>query len=82
MDVVGVSAPDFSLIIENNKVKKATLLFLGVLDVVTALQFCPNGAIEIYGRELSPEHLSDLPKRENISSYEQLLSLFDILAEV
>lgn len=37
------------------------------------MAICPTGAIEIFGRELSPEDLYDLPKKESTSDYEQLL---------
>jgi nitroreductase len=37
---------------------------------------CPTGAIEIHGREISPDDLFDLPKKENIANYEQILSLY------
>lgn len=67
---------DFSLIIQNGKVEKSKTPFFGCIGCGHCMAICPNEAIEIYGRELSPEHLFELPKRENISSYEQLLALF------
>jgi len=66
---------DFSLIIEDNKVKKSNTSVFGCIGCGHCMAICPNGAIEVCGRELSPEHLFELPGRENISSYEQLLSL-------
>jgi ferredoxin len=66
---------DFSLVIEDNKVKKSNTPFFGCIGCGHCMAICPNGAIEIYGRELSPEHLFELPNREDIASYEQLLAL-------
>jgi len=38
------------------------------------MAICPTGAIEIFGRELSPKDLHDLPKKDSTSDYEQLLA--------
>jgi ferredoxin len=37
---------------------------------------CPTEAIEIHGREMSPDDMFVLPKKEQAASYEQLLSLY------
>jgi Fe-S-cluster-containing hydrogenase component 2 len=67
---------DFSLIIENKKVKKSPDPFFGCIGCGHCMAICPNGAIGIFGRELSPDDLFDIPKKESIAGFEQLLSLF------
>ncbi len=39
------------------------------------MAICPTGAIEISGREITPEDLFKLPDKNSASSYDQLLSL-------
>lgn len=39
------------------------------------MAICPNSAIEIHGRELSPNDLFDLPTKNNTANYQQLLAL-------
>jgi ferredoxin/nitroreductase len=67
---------DFSIIIDNNKVKKSNTPVFGCVGCGHCMAICPLGAIEIFGRELSPEDLFDLPNKERITGYEQLLALF------
>jgi len=66
---------DSSLIIENEKVKRSNTSVFDCFGCGHCMAICPTGAIEIFGRELSPEDLYDLPKKESTSGYEQLLSL-------
>ena len=66
---------DSSLTIENEKVKRSNTSVFDCFGCGHCMAICPTGAIEIFGRELSPEDLYDLPKKESTSSYEQLLSL-------
>ncbi len=66
---------DFSLIIEDNKVKKSDAPFFGCIGCGHCMAICPNGAIEIYGRELSPGDLFELPEKDSITGYDQLLAL-------
>lgn len=67
---------DFSLIIENNKVVKSTKPLFGCLACGHCMAICPTGAIAINGRTLSPNDLFDIPTKKSITSYEQLLALF------
>jgi len=39
------------------------------------MAICTTGAIEVFGREISPEDIFELPNNEKILTYEQLLSL-------
>ena len=39
------------------------------------MAICPNGAIEIYGRTLSPDQLFELPPKANATNYNQLSNL-------
>jgi len=66
---------DSSLIIENEKVKRSNTSVFDCFGCGHCMAICPTGAIEIFGRELSPKDLYDLPKKESTSGYEQLLSL-------
>ncbi|RLC22794.1 MAG: nitroreductase [Deltaproteobacteria bacterium] len=67
---------DSSLAIENERVTRSnnTSIF-DCFGCGHCMAICPNGAIEVFGRELSPEDLYDLPKKENTSNYKQLLAL-------
>lgn len=67
---------DFSLIIDNNKVIKSTNPLFGCMACGHCMAICPTGAIEIYGRTLSPNDLFDIPAKHTASNYEQLLALF------
>jgi len=66
---------DSSLIIENEKVKRSNTSVFDCFGCGHCMAICPTGAIEIFGRELSPEDLYDLPKKESTSGYEEILSL-------
>ena len=66
---------DASLTIENEKAKRSNTSIFDCFGCGHCMAICPTGAIEISGRELSPEDLYDLPDKEGISSYEQLLAL-------
>jgi ferredoxin len=67
---------DFSLIIEDGKVKVSKTPLFGCIACGHCMAICPTGAIEIHGRELSPQDLFDLPPKESAANYEQILSLF------
>jgi len=54
---------DYSLIIEDNKVRKSDKSFFGCIACGHCMAICPEGAIEIHGRELSAECLFDLPEK-------------------
>ena len=66
---------DSSLAIENKIVKRSNSSVFDCIGCGHCMAICPIGAIEIFGRELSPEDLHDLPQKESTSDYEQLLAL-------
>jgi ferredoxin len=67
---------DFSLKIENNKVVESGTSVFGCIGCGHCMAVCPKGAIGIYGREISPADLYDLPEIENTARYDQLLALY------
>lgn len=67
---------DFGLVLKNKKVIKADNPLFGCLACGHCMAICPTSAITIEGRTLSPDDLFDLPQKEDISSYEQILALF------
>jgi len=69
---------DFSLIIEDKKLKISSSPIFGCIGCGQCMAICPNDAIEIYGREISPNYLFNLPPKDSITSYEKLIGLFDI----
>lgn len=66
---------DSCLFIENGKVRESNTSFFGCYGCGHCMAICTNGAIEIFGREISPEDIFELPNNEKILNYEQLLSL-------
>jgi len=66
---------DFNLAIENGKIKLSDNFIFGCIGCGHCMAICPSGAIKIHGRELSPDDLFDLPDKESLVNYEQLLSL-------
>lgn len=68
---------DFSIIIENGKVRKSNSSFFGCIGCGHCMAICPKGAIKIIGRELSPQDLIDLPPKDRLLNFQQLLDLFD-----
>jgi len=67
---------DFSLYLENNKVKISSTPAFGCIGCGHCMAICPTGAIEISGRELSKEDLFDLPPASDAANYGQLFNLF------
>lgn len=65
---------DSSLTIENKSVKRSSTSVFDCIGCGHCMAICPTGAIEIFGRELSPKDLYDLSPKESNSSYQQLLS--------
>jgi ferredoxin len=67
---------DYSLVLQD---KKITLTgaqpAFGCIACGHCMAICPSGAIEINGRELSPEDLFALPERSTLPSYDSFLSL-------
>ncbi|MCK9305117.1 MAG: nitroreductase family protein [Bacteroidales bacterium] len=66
---------DFSLILFNNKAVADEKSILGCIGCGHCMAICPKGAIEITGREISPEDLFQLPDKSSATTYDQLLSL-------
>lgn len=50
-------------------------MYLDALPVVTVWLICPEGAITISGRTASPADLFDLPDKERMAGYDQVLAL-------
>lgn len=66
---------DFSLKIEDRKVRAADNPCFGCIGCGHCMAICPSDAIEIHGRTLSPDDLFDLPDKEKAASYDALLAL-------
>lgn len=69
---------DYGLQIVNKKVAVTENPFFGCIGCGHCMAICTTGAIEIHGRELSPEDLFQLPKKESTANYDQLLNLLKI----
>ena len=67
---------DFSVILEKGKVKLSNNPAFGCIGCGHCMAVCPEEAIHIFGRELSPAVLFNLPAREQAADYKQLLALF------
>lgn len=67
---------DNSLLLVESKAEINPKSHFGCIACAHCMAVCPTGAIEIHGRELSPDDMFDLPKKEEAASYEQLLSLY------
>jgi len=64
--------------IENGKA--AELLGRSVFNCIACghcMAICPEGAIEIHGRTMSPEDVFTLPKDASDATYEQLMTLYE-----
>lgn len=66
---------DFDLIMENGKVKVSENGLFGCIGCGHCMAICPTDAIEIWGRDLTPEYLVDLPHKSQAANYEQILAL-------
>ena len=66
---------DYGLQIVNKKVAVTENPFFGCIGCGHCMAICTTGAIEIHGRELSPDDLFQLPKKESAANYDQLLNL-------
>jgi nitroreductase/NAD-dependent dihydropyrimidine dehydrogenase PreA subunit len=67
---------DNVLIQADGKPKVSETPFLGCIGCAHCMAICPQEAITIYGRTLSPSDMFDLPPIQNMANYEQLLTLF------
>lgn len=66
---------DFSLVMENKKVRISDNPLFGCVGCGHCMAICPTGAIEINGRMLSPNQLFDLPAKESAADFSQLMAL-------
>ncbi len=66
---------DFGLQIIDGKIALTENPLFGCIACGHCMAICPEGAIEIHGRELSPDDLFEIPKKGTAASYEQLLNL-------
>ena len=67
---------DFSITMRDGKVSLSDGAMFGCIGCGHCMAVCPTGAITIYGRELSPADLFDLPARKEKADYRQLLTLY------
>ena len=66
---------DSCLLILNGKARESKSSFFGCYGCGHCMAICPTGAIKIYGREISPADIFELPDKEKIPTYKQLLAL-------
>jgi ferredoxin len=66
---------DFAYELENSKVRLSATPAFGCVGCGHCMAICPVGAIEIHGRELSPDDIFVLPDRAEAANYGQLLAL-------
>ncbi len=67
---------DFSIVVKDGKVTQSDTSVFGCMGCGHCMAICPTGAIGIYGRYISPDDLFEIPKTEDISDFDQLMSLF------
>lgn len=65
---------DSSLTIENEKVQQSNFSIFECIGCGHCMAICPTGAVEIYGRELSPGDVYRLPGEQQTSDYKHLLA--------
>ncbi len=63
---------DFGLEIADGKAQVSDHAVFGCLGCGHCMAICPTGAIEIHGREISPEDLFELPPLESTADYDQM----------
>ena len=66
---------DFSLTIENGKVKQSDNPLFGCLACGHCMMICPQKAITIEGRCTSTNDLIEMPSKEEAASYKSMLNL-------
>ncbi len=67
---------DYSLAMENGKAVESSQPVFGCIACGHCMAICPQGAMTIHGRHLSPDDLFPLPGKVQAASYDQLLALF------
>jgi nitroreductase/NAD-dependent dihydropyrimidine dehydrogenase PreA subunit len=67
---------DYCLKLENGKAAISGTAVFGCIGCGHCMAVCPIGAIEVFGREISPADLFELPAKENVAAYDQILSLY------
>lgn len=67
---------DFSLYLSGHTVKINDTSAFGCIACGHCMAICPTGAIQILGRALSKDDLFDLPSKDSVADYAQLLALF------
>lgn len=67
---------DFSLILKDNKVGISENPAFGCIGCGHCMAICPTGAIQIFGRTISPNDLFTLPPVGNATDFDQLMGLF------
>lgn len=65
----------FKLTIENNKAVTSNATTFGCIGCGHCMAICPTGAIEVFGRELSPQDVFELSGKAEIADFDQLLTL-------
>ena len=67
---------DFSIILKDNKVDICDNPAFGCIGCGHCMAICPTGAIQIFGRTISPDELFSLPSADNTANFDQLINLF------
>lgn len=67
---------DFSLILKDNKVTISDNPAFGCIGCGHCMAICSTGAIQIFGRTISPDDLFVLPSVENAANFGQMFDLF------
>lgn len=67
---------DFSIILKDNKAAISDNPAFGCIGCGHCMAICPTGAIQIFGRAISPNDLFTLPSVDNAANFDQLISLF------
>lgn len=65
----------FKLAIENKKVVISNASTFGCIGCGHCMAICPTGAIEVFGREVSPQDVFELSLKAGIADFDQLLTL-------
>jgi ferredoxin len=66
---------DASLTLDNEKAKRSNTSIFDCVGCGHCMAICPTGAIEIFGRELSPNDVYDFSNKKSVSDYKQLMAL-------